>query len=69
MTPRTGETSPLKFKRYQDCPDARRLHSDPPRNMNANGYSPTKRQVRCPTCGFYAMWVQRKVGDKEGEPQ
>ena len=64
-----GETSPLKFKRYQDCPDARRLHSDPPRDMNTNGYSPTKRQVRCPTCGFYAMWVQRKVGDKEGEPQ
>ena len=56
--PRTD--SPLKFKRYQDCPDAAKLHVDAPRDMNLNGYSPTKRQVRCPSCGFWSMWVTRQ---------
>lgn len=55
MTP----DSPLKYKRFEDCPDAAKLHSDPPRDMNANGYSPTHRQERCPTCGFWSVWTKR----------
>lgn len=52
--------SPFKFKRFEDCPDAKKLHSPTPKNMDDDGYSPTKEQVRCPTCGFYARWIPRK---------
>jgi hypothetical protein len=61
----SAPVSPLKFKRHQDCPDAAKRHSDPPRNMNDNGYSPTHTQVRCPTCGFYAVWEKRPKGGQQ----
>lgn len=57
-----------RFNRRQDCPDAATLHSEPPMDMNVNGYSPTSRQVRCPTCGFWSMWVPRKPRHDGGKP-
>ena len=58
--------TPFRYRRYQDCPDAAKRHSEPPRDMNSNGYSPTRKQVRCPTCGFYAVWEKRAARATEG---
>jgi hypothetical protein len=55
----SGITVPRKgVELHESCPNAEE-HDPVPRNMNANGYSPTHRQVKHDICGLYAKWVPR----------
>lgn len=58
-----SEPSLLRYRRHQDCPDANVRHSEPPADMDDDGHSPTREQVRCPTCGFYSVWRKRTSED------
>ena len=57
-------TNPLKFRRHQDCPDARKHTKCPEGYVEwdkwAEKMGKTHDQLRCSTCGFFVIW-KRKV--------
>lgn len=60
MAPRTP-TVP----KVDDCPDAAAKHTPCPKSYLgwhdwAAHKAKTHRQIKCPTCGFYAVWVPRQ---------
>ena len=55
----------LKFDSADECPDAEKLHTKAPTGYLswgawADDKRKTHRQIRCPTCGFWAIWVKKE---------
>ena len=56
--------SHLKHPRCEDCPDAAKSHTGAPEGYImwhewAEKMEKTHKQERCPTCGFWQVWVPR----------
>lgn len=62
----------VQYRHASDCPDAA-LHTPHPSGYIAHAnwadrMKKTHRQVRCQTCGFWAVWVSKADGTICMEP-
>lgn len=53
----------VKYKKAEDCPDVRKHTKTPSGYIQfhewAEKKSKTHKQIKCPTCGFWAIWVKK----------
>lgn len=56
-------TIPIRFDRFEDCPDVKK-HTRAPTGYIAfsewtDRMARTHDQLQCPTCGFWTVWKRR----------
>lgn len=53
----------VKYAHAEDCPDVHKHTADPSGYLQwhawAEKMAKTHDQIRCPTCGFWAIWVPK----------